>query len=883
MKAILFLLLIILISSFASAVPSTDRTDYYYNGSYYLTDGIESTDLAFNGSPAVNAEEPCSYGLIPSGASCNIAYDNTRASLGSLSMKVFDGENNRLDIYNDTFSGSMGMRTYITTNTVYMLPTVFDKDNKEIIMAVYNAVSATHYHYNDEGAGNFVCDKNSIPIVLNAWVDFKFVWEDGYILGYINNTLCHNFTGKSGFDYTMPFRSGNSPDFWMDEFYISNENTRPEAGGVIPGTTTIDLLFKNSTSSYKTTFGEGENFYSFINWTDDSDDSPINSTLGTCNVSFKNGLIEYPSPAKTFNVCSSGCNYTYKSQTFSGLETDGSVFDYVYFKGCHQQTSAGNLILNISCASGKASKTVTPSQIPLCSNTISRILFNTTVCKNDASVTIGVYANVPNSQRKLVTDFALDREFLNQKDEGGDVIFYNQSKKLWYINHSHEYYTHGTKIINASCSYYSDSLLDKKVSESITIVNAPPQLNIRSATVGSVVYNFSKSIFDVFEYINGSWSFSSLILDDDLLKVNFTIKNKNKVILATGSTSPLTVSSSLFRDEENMPYNISITANDTFGARTSVYELFNITDLSIPSCSGLGNRSILNNSVLNWAVSCSDESFFSFNISCDNGHSYGVEGLDVTAFSYSGNTAIVGDTICNYVYCDGHTDDFISLSVASTEDGREKRFDNFISLSTEHYDLSDFTTIKLSDRESFRLKFDVPTDYIVFTVQSDEYIHIMGNKKYMGWLVSGDYWVDFVNPLVMKIVVGRTSDNEVEVQITLSKKVTDITFESIGKKNCISGSQYITATQPDEEFRFLIPNTCKNESILELLMYAFTFLIIMSLWIVFRIFIKIPFMNIMIDLGLAFFGMSFFGCDWVIGLLITVIAFVMFFIDMSTA
>lgn len=630
---------------------------------------------------------------------------------------------------------------------------------------------------------------------------------------------------------------------------------------------TIDLLFRNNTGNFKATFGEGEDFDTFINWTDDVDNSPLNASVGACNISIFGGLIEYPADNDSFNICNSGCQFKHFTDVISPY-TDTASKDIVYFTGCHQQTASGSITVNISCSSGTDTAIIAPSRLPICSIGSARVQSNFTVCTGDASVIIGISSNVPNSQRKLIEDFALDREYPEDLNIFNTDVFFNQSTQLWYADHKHEYYENGIKTITGNCSHNTDANFDNDITEQITIVNAPPSVNIQQVIIGSLVYNFTAG-FDEFEFINGSWVFTVSIIDSDLDTVNISLYDGSKTVIASSSSSPLVVDASLLRDEDSNMFNITVAANDTSGEIAFASELFNVTDTSAPSCSGLTDTTITNNTVFQWAVSCADESFFSFNITCDNGHSFGENGLFVTSYSYSGSTAIISDTTCDYEFCDGHTAYNINIDVATKSDGREKLFDGVVSIGTLHNDLSDFTTNSLIDRETFTFKFDVPTDYIVIYVNSDDYIYIMDSKKYLGWLVTGEYWIDFENPLVYRAQVGRASDKEVEVQISLTKKVSEITFYSIGKKNCVSGSQVISAVPAAEE-QLIRTNYCPDETTPETLMYIGVFFIIIVIWLLARVFIQIAVLNMIMDIMFIYFGMSFAGCHTQIGSIIVV-------------
>ncbi len=53
MKKILLILMFLILLSFVNSLDSTDRTDYYFNGTFFMVDGIDSQDLTiFNTTPS---------------------------------------------------------------------------------------------------------------------------------------------------------------------------------------------------------------------------------------------------------------------------------------------------------------------------------------------------------------------------------------------------------------------------------------------------------------------------------------------------------------------------------------------------------------------------------------------------------------------------------------------------------------------------------------------------------------------------------------------------------------------------------------------------------------------------------------------------------------
>lgn len=230
--SICWIIFIILISSLVYAEFSTDRTKYYFGGTYYLTDNLESADIALNGSSAIEGQSLCGYGwVLPTPDPCNLEYDDARASLGSLSIKTTGGVFSYFDVNNATFSGRVGGKFYCVSPTnSYAIPKVIDGSSVSMVLGFFNNFNADYYFY---GSPNTLCDKNTIPRIWDAWVPWEYVWKDGYVLGYINDVLCHNWSSVAGLNRILPFQEGQGVSYWSDEFWVSN-GARPELASLPP-------------------------------------------------------------------------------------------------------------------------------------------------------------------------------------------------------------------------------------------------------------------------------------------------------------------------------------------------------------------------------------------------------------------------------------------------------------------------------------------------------------------------------------------------------------------------------------------------------------------------------------------------------------------------
>ncbi len=229
MKKIYIILnvMLILLVSLASAF-STDPTDYYFDGIYYITDGVSDLDIGLDGSVGVHGPSVTTtgWGIENAGGT----YDNTVSSLGTVSIRsTGSGYTGYYDMPNDdTFTGWIGIKIYVTHATHY--PFFVFTDSSDTARNVVADNDATNWRY----ASGSDCDENTIPVQLNKWANITFDFTSGTdVLLYIgydnNNLLCHEFTGVTGI---RKFRFGEvtvQPTYF-DELWIS-EGERPGGGG----------------------------------------------------------------------------------------------------------------------------------------------------------------------------------------------------------------------------------------------------------------------------------------------------------------------------------------------------------------------------------------------------------------------------------------------------------------------------------------------------------------------------------------------------------------------------------------------------------------------------------------------------------------------------
>jgi hypothetical protein len=551
----------------------------------------------------------------------------------------------------------------------------------------------------------------------------------------------------------------------------------------------IDLLFRNSTGSYTSSMGEGEDFSTFINWT------WTNGTLfnasylssGVCNITLEDALSEYPASNTNFTTCSTGCDFTTYSEVLSSMENNSDM-DYLYFNACHLQIPTGGITANITCSDGSYQEVISSDEFPLCSLGYGMVSINSSVCTNSTSVTIKVGSpSLTNNKRKNINSLAFDREFALHVQNAT----YNITSSLWELEHEHEYHDHGTKTIIANCSFPSNSTFDNSTSESITIVNSPPVIFIESVNTSLGLTSLTNGVS--VEYASGIWNWFLAIIDDDSQWFNVSWGNSSGYIMHSiaGNTSMISLQTpdGLFADFDGNPFSINVTVNDSFGAVTNASLYFNVNDTTNPACD-FANDSVLWNEVYYFDNTCTDESFFSLNVTCDNNFNFSVTGLNVTSYNFENQTQMEQDNVtCTARWCDGHTGELsLEWDVVVKDNKFTFNQKNTLEINTDAV----LSYEKLYDRVkfSFEMPKDLPANLLTeykytytFTYTTTGKGFYFKSEKYQAWIVDSgsETWFD-LNGVEGDVTVKQLSDYTFEIKVMTDQ--TSLAFESIGELNC---------------------------------------------------------------------------------------------------
>jgi len=709
-----------------------------------------------------------------------------------------------------------------------------------------------------------------------------------YIDGVLNGTDTEETEFDSNFDEIFIGSDTDGGGLWMggldnialfNEQFNSTQVSESYNSGLgtdfIPPvlTSSLDILYRNSTYDYKTIFDEGENIYQSINYTL-SNGINITNVTGKCNATMFDVLHETNTAIATpFTLCSGACTYNSINDDFAIDGLTNAVEDTVRIRACHTTNSVKKLSASYVCGVNSGSFDFAVNQIPLCSDGYSNLVHNFSgdcLAESTISVTLDNTAAVIASSH-TISKWEVTREFSSHFIEEDEMI-YNNTLNVFNFNIYHEYYKRGYKETVANCSYFADNSLDKATAENITIVDVPPV--IKFSQVNSSLERLALVDGVLIEYAAGGYTWTGAVIDDDLVSFNVTWLNSSMGIiqqnLSLTNEDSLYTLASLFKDIEN-PYYINVSATDGVYNVTAQIS-FNITDTLFPVCTGVSDREWVYNKSTAFGISCTDENIFSFLLDCDN-FFYNVTSLSTTLYQYTNTTKFTVNQTCDYRVADGHTSNVIDFSYVF-EDEKLKFNDNKIQVSTnEPFDL--FEAVKLTDRYEFNIKTKAKVNKIKFTVTADSYIYI-ADSDYLGHLiisdgVGGGHWIDFEEYDASFVELTRVDYNEVDVVVYMKEEKDKFKFKSIGELNVLTGSFAIgLITNPLEKYTF--KNFSCDVSTTAKSILLSTFVIVMVVLFLAQFWLRIPMFSIIFGFVLGYFAWVIAPCFFLANVLFIVMA-----------
>jgi hypothetical protein len=619
----------------------------------------------------------------------------------------------------------------------------------------------------------------------------------------------------------------------------------------------VDIITKNTTGTIKSLFGEGEDFYVFLNYTNSSN---FTHTTGNCNINITPVVVEKETEDRSYTICSICANTTiHFNETYL---TTNVISDYPHFRACHVDNPLSEIYAIVYCDGGATSRTITKSEIPICPNKAA-FFINTTACISKKTISLNISTDATNPTKAVnISDVDFDREFswINY------TAFYNSTTTLYDISETFEYYMHDSVSLTARCNITNKFNATK--TESVTIINIAPYVDLIGYSVNDVFYNLTNNT--KIEFQNGTYFFLISIVDNDLTNYSIVIGNSSGIISTFKNFSLAYVDSSYFRDFEANPFYINITANDTSGNYTRKTYFFNNTDTIYPLASGFANFSRTNGSLYNWNLTFMDESIFGFNLTCDTGWNRSVTGISgVDTYIWDNESMqITKNTTCTIIYCDGHTSNSLKQKWnVEYESGKVKTRNTRqqIEFWADNMMLDSYTAKK--DRISYKLSFNDSVSEKKLYYKGVGQSYFIESSKYKGWMVNypeSKTWFD-VNGF--KGSVAAYSEDGITWELTLrdsKDKIKGFQMESIGELNCKTESIFIESLVPKDTHTSLNALQCPKDT-----ESVFIFGIIVALLFVMlgmnMVYFRIPMFNIIIGISFIVISLVLFGCHWVIG------------------
>lgn len=552
----------------------------------------------------------------------------------------------------------------------------------------------------------------------------------------------------------------------MQSVFSNNSNNigYPYVAGAPPAFTyAVSVTLANRSKSVKTVFNEGENLRARANFTRSDG---VELTVKNCSVLVYNNSIETANHTNRI-ICTGGsCTASQIVQHYN--RTNASIlYDAVHFNPCHTSGTTGTLTVRFC---GGAAQTVQAAAFASCPTT-SFIFLNNSNCKNKGYVSVNISTTATYANRINISSIEHDAFYKTRNLS----MRYNSTAKFWQSPFI-EYYQHQANSVSVTCV---NGTAKATAVKSFTIVNVRPTINIKGFEWDD---GSNDSIPGPVEYKDGIMRLQYAVTDDDLDRVRIILRNSTadiKVNITKGAL-PFLFNSTIIADSGT--YNISVWANDTYHNSTYASVKFTINDTAPPSCTGLGDRTVLNRTVWGLKVNCTDEYFFSINITCPSWKFY-KENLAAQRYVYLNNTFNITTTqICLYEYCDGHTDSITDLYAGVTKDSISV---GSVTLQAQT-PLTKITYEKKRDRVTFcATPTDSKASYVQFKIPIGCYA--ADRSPFLGHLVcpSSRTWVDFQGASGVSISNGL-------VTAYMSSPGTAC-FDSIGAFNCVTGNFTVTA------------------------------------------------------------------------------------------
>jgi len=409
--------------------------------------------------------------------------------------------------------------------------------------------------------------------------------------------------------------------------------------------------------------------------------------------------------------------------------------------------------------------------------------------------------------------------------------------------------------IYANCSYLT---YDKNTSENITIINIPPILSFVSMNNSGGTFSLITGSF--YEYYSGNWEFLFNASDNDIdnIRLQFVNSSGQSIYNQTYANFPthILIDGDLIVEFAGNPVNISLWVNDTNSDISYISMWFNVTDIHPPTCSNLISSTEIIGDTYIFNTICTDQNFFSFNLTCGNILDNYSIGLNVNQFDYTNNITINESFTCVYKMCDGHTEERLSKDFYSSIDEKTIKVEHnnkkveFGVL--DNVELVSADIIRKRDRISFKYTFIEKSEKKkIFYYITSPNAYYLKDSIYPAHIVDYDSltWFDLVLKGNEKLDYEINRLNSTYWEIIINSDLNILEFQSIGELNCING-QFTITSKADAGISNLDDYTLNEIIVIILLIGILVFMTITT------IVLRIP--AIMLVIGLLWMGVGIF-------------------------
>ncbi len=779
-------------------------------------------------------------------------------------------------------------------------------------------------------------DLDSPSIYVTNWTADNINWtvqvestEDGAC------SLWHNLTGTLTMNETTSVTADTPINFTTIEFLndygvgwrvncsdvAGNQNTTNLYTYIDVKSGLLDIIFTNIGGTESSYFDRLDYVLFYGNHSRDNGSVLDDSSCDLLNVGNVTGVYAYENT--NFTLCNAGnsCDIdSGQSVDVLGLPTTNVKDDYIYVELCHADLIRNDFIIDDLTCGGTVLDdfVINKNQIPLCEDNFGVFVIKIgDNCTAHNNITYDLYNDVTGyNSRHVVKDLLYGREEIDLIHPSLD---YNSSLGWYSVNSRYYLYTEiGEKRIMLNCTN-PDTIYNVNLTETITIGNIPPQISHSLILIdqtledrNSKTYNFNDGVVvDVSK--NSNITFIVSVIDFDLENHTYLLTDYHTQDLIWNKTrfngDGVYVhelnGSILYTGEFNFT-TVAYDSDNNFTVETTVFNFTNVTDVTNPVITPLvpavDNEVYYVNESITFSVSCYDLNLFqimgNITIGSYDDYSTGIKQhttQPTDTFNLTFTPNITGNGTITWKCGDSGTGIYLSPSDFGYYANKEEdklTFTNYkddFSFDISHAGsippLEDYKVTKLKDSYDWIIclsqKALAPTWTITEYIDGD-FIYLE-NSEYAGHFVSsdGETWIRYVdsewnNQDVISVV--RTKNNQWAITTRYSNK--EMCHSPLtGSTNTATETlnfEVVSRVDDTSTGGFFVANVCPDDDIPTVLMTGLIFFVLVTIFILGRIYIKFPAIDMLVGLGMLIFGGAIIGCNFVIGVVVILFGIIMF-------